>query len=145
MENSKWGVDIKNISKKKIIQRSHITSRSHAPITFYAQIDTSTSYMYIYILALVAGSHVVWGYKIRRLHFYRQLRLHPYPNECPGYNIKLTVRLQPWSFKEYGVPLHCHWSLLSAPPRSGSTWERPIYGLNRTVWHLNYVKTYDLR
>ena len=28
--------------------------------------------------------------------------------------------------------------------RSGSTWQAPIYGSNRTIWHLNWEQTNDL-
>ena len=52
----------------------------------------------------------------------------------------LTVRLQCWSFGEYGVLLHCHCSLV----QSGCTWIGLLFGSNRTVWHLNWVQTHDL-
>ena len=39
--------------------------------------------------------------------------------------------------------LPCHYSQ-STLAWSGSIWKGPIYDLNRTIWHLNWVQTNDL-
>ena len=57
----------------------------------------------------------------------------------------LMVRLQySWSFGECGVSLHCHDSQVHLN-RSDNTWLDALCRSNRTVWHLNWVQTNDLR
>ena len=55
--------------------------------------------------------------KIYRLYCCREVKL-PLANECSGYDTKLhlMVRLQSWSFGEYGVPLHCHYAQVHFDP-----------------------------
>ena len=67
------------------------------------------------------------------------------PNECPWYDAKLhlMVRLKPWNLGNVEYPFIAK-TPSSTLIRSGSTWWDPIYGSNRTVWHLNCMQTNDL-
>ena len=50
------------------------------------------------------------GYRIYWLHLCRRVRAPT--NECPFYDaiLHLIGRVQCWSFRECGVPFHCHYS-----------------------------------
>ena len=61
-------------------------------------------------------------------------------NKYLGYNIKLS---------NTGVLENAEYPFIAITPRftlvrSGNTWNGPIYGLNRTIWHLNWVQINDL-
>ena len=51
---------------------------------------------------------------------------------------EVPVMLELWEMQKYPFIAIAP---RSTPSRSGSTWESPIYGSNRTVWHLNWVQT----
>ena len=81
-----------------------------------------------------------WSCRIYRVHPKRGVR-HP-PTGFPDRPLNYLIqRLQSWSFGNMEYPF-------IAPrftwPQSGSTWEDPIYGSNRTVWILNCVWINDL-
>ena len=49
------------------------------------------------------------SYRIYQLHFCQGTNIHPTSVLDMTLN-HLVLRLQPWSFREYGVPIHCHCS-----------------------------------
>ena len=59
-------------------------------------------------------------------HRCREVRLPPQPKRGPGYDTKLhpVVRLQFWSFEEWIVLLHYHYSLFFSDPE----WEYLLVG-----------------
>ena len=92
------------------------------------------------IETLVIESPVNWGCRIHWLHLCWGVR--PHPNECPGYDIKLSDGEAPVML-EFG---ECR-VLPSLPSLPGPLCPGvvapdrvlPIYGSNRTVWHLSWV------
>ena len=69
-------------------------------------------------LCLVNISSVDWGYRIHRLHLCREVDPLPTKSILDTTLNHLMVRLQPWRFRECGVPLHCHYSQV----HSNSEW-----------------------
>ena len=66
-------------------------------------------------------------------------------NKCPGYDIKqsdgkVAVMLDLWVMQS---TLFFAIAPRSTLAQSGSTWLGPIYGLKRTIWHLNWVQMND--
>ena len=57
------------------------------------------------------------------------------PNKCPGYHTKQSDGEAPGMQSTPSLPS------LPGPllPRVNSTWQGPLYGSNRTVWHSNCV------
>ena len=90
---------------------------------------------------LIRESPVSWSCRIHRLHLCRGIRYLQWESWIWLNN--LMVKLQPWNFRECGVPLYWHHSLLHSNPKRGNTWKHPTYGSNRILWNLNCEQTND--
>ena len=96
--------------------------------------STKVTNLWLYISSI--PSYVPYGpvdCRIHLLYLCRGIR-----NECPEYDIKQS---NGEAYAEYPFIAITPMSTLTW---SGSTWQDPMYGSNRTVWHLNWVQTNDL-
>ena len=72
-----------------------------------------------------------------------QFNLKPPPNECSAHETKvhLMVRLHPWSFEEYWVPHHFHYSQVHFEPGLVLPIRGPIYESDRIVQSFIILET----
>ena len=63
----------------------------------------------------ISACPVGWGCRIHRLHLCRGVTSHQKSVLNMTLNNRI-VRLQPWSFRKYDVPLHCHYSQVHSDP-----------------------------
>ena len=108
------------------MQLLDIKRKINNPINLFY--TNTCEFMVQWLSNIILFSPVGWGCRIHRLHLcIGRGKTSPLPNECLG-----ACR----------IPLYCHsslvhWLVVEAPERG------PIYGSNRTVWHLNNVQTND--
>ena len=73
-------------------------------------------------LPLHSPGPVVWDCRIHRLHLCRRIRPPPTTSVLDMILNNLIVRLQSWSFREYGVPFYCHYSQVHSLVHYSSEW-----------------------
>ena len=107
-----------------------------SPKLMREQFHNNIKINYLNIFYNIAPSPVGWGCKIHQMHLCRGVRDPTSALDMTLYH--LLARLQPWSFEQCRVHLHCHYSQAHSDSNCLT-----IYGSNGTVWPFNCVHTYD--